>query len=181
MKKQSLLILTLFFSFIIKINTVCDINKETNKKTECLKERSVDEYCCFIKPLEDPTLPSKCYPYKIDKYFGNININHNKHVYTIDCGLGSTFMDSSWNRTLEDRQICGKKIIPDNNDDCNDNSTEDNSCCYYEGEDGLRECYWLGIKYSGKVTRKGYTFICHAGNLKKLSLFLLSILVILLF
>ena len=180
MKHPISILLTLFASLIIKANSVCDTNLETDEKTDCLKERSVDSYCCFLKPLEDPTLPSKCYSYKINEYFGNRNINHNKHVYTIDCGLGSTFMDSSWNRTLEDRQICGRKIIPDNSDDCNINSTEDNSCCYYEGEDGLKECYWLGIKYSGKVTRNGYTFICYSINLKKVSLFLVSILFILL-
>ena len=134
-----------------------------SKSSECLKYTSYDEYCCFISPLEDTSLPSTCYPYKKDKYYGNLNINYNKQLYAIDCGIGSSYMDPDWNMTLEDRYSCGKDN-PNDYKDCTSSSTSDNSCCFYEGND-LKRCYWLGIKYTGKASDKDYEFICSSNYL----------------
>ena len=157
------------------INCACTLSN-ANKASDCLKQTDQNTYCCFITPLEDTSGRTMCYPYAKNKYFGYLNINHNKHIYSIDCGLGSTFMDSNWNMTLEDRGICGK---PDPKDykDCQIDSTSENSCCYYEGED-LKGCYWLGIQYTGKVSKDEYTFICYSQYIKfyKLILFFIFLL-----
>ena len=146
-----------------------------SKASECLRQTTDSVYCCFISPLEDSSSPSMCYPYPKDKYFGYLNINHNRKIYSINCGLGSTFMDSNWEMTLEDRGICGS-TNPNDHKDCNNASTKDNSCCYYEGED-MKGCYWLGIKYCGKVTKSKYTFICDSNLIKPFKfLFLLYLL-----
>ena len=110
--------------------------------------------------MRDESLPSICYPYKKEKYYGNLNINYNKQLYAIDCGIGSSYMDPDWNMTLEDRYSCGKDN-PNDYKDCTDDSTHENSCCFYEGND-LKRCYWLGIKYTGKAYDNGYKFICLA-------------------
>ena len=154
----NIFIIILFICSNNKINCACVPEKEASKASECLRETNQDTYCCFITPLEDPSGKKMCYPYAKNKYFGYLNINHNKRIYEIDCGLGSTFMDSNWNMTLEDRGICGSPD-PNSYKDCQKDSTSDNSCCFYEGED-LKGCYWLGIQYTGKVSTDEYTFIC---------------------
>ena len=166
-------IIILFFKSI-KSQSLCNTNTQASKASECLRLTTDTDYCCFISPLEDSS-PSYCYLYPKDKYFGYLNINHRKKIYEINCGLGSTFMDSNWEMTLEDRGICGS-MNPNDYKDCNIASTEDNSCCYYEGED-MKGCYWLGIKYYGKVTKNKYTFICTSNFIKPFKfLFLLYLL-----
>ena len=138
------------------IKNQCSVSP-ASKASECLRQTTDRDYCCFISPLEGPP-GSYCYPYP-----------------EINCGLGSTFMDSNWEMTLEDRGICGN-MDPVDYKDCNAASTKDNSCCYYEGED-MKGCYWLGIKYCGKVTKRKYTFICASNFLKPFKfLFLLYLL-----
>ena len=155
------------------IKNQCSVSP-ASKASECLRQTTDRDYCCFISALEGPP-GSYCYPYPKDKYFGYLNINHDKKIYEINCGLGSTFMDSNWEMTLEDRGICGN-MDPVDYKDCNAASTKDNSCCYYEGED-MKGCYWLGIKYCGKVTKRKYTFICASNVLKPFKfLFLLYLL-----
>ena len=90
-----------------------------------------------------------------------MNINYGRELYSIDCGIGSTFMDSDWDLTLDDKSVCGT-MNPKDYKDCSKASTEDNSCCYYEVDD-MKGCYWLGIKHQGKVIKKKYTYICE-GN-----------------
>ena len=85
------------------------------------------------------------------KYYGYLNINHGQELYSIDCGIGSTFMNDEWELTLDDKYICGT-MHPNNYKDCIKASTEENSCCFYEEED-MKGCYWLGIKHKGKVTK----------------------------
>ena len=155
------------------LNCECVSEREASKASDCLKDTNEDTYCCFISPLEDTSSKTMCYPYAKNKYFGYLNINHNKRLYSIDCGLGSTFMDSDWNMTLEDRGICGSPN-PNGYEECHNSSTDDNSCCYYEGED-LKRCYWLGIKYTGKVSKEGYTFICSCEYIKYFETLLLLI------
>ena len=150
--------LFIYIAIISYINGDCVLGTMASKSTECLKNTSYDEYCCFISPLEDESLPSICYPYKKEQYFGNLNINYNKQLYGIDCGLGSSYMDTNWNMTLEDRYSCGNDN-PNNYNDCTYASTKENSCCYYEGDD-IKRCYWLGIKYTGKAYSDGYDFVC---------------------
>ena len=142
------------------INSACTLGQKVSKSSECLRETTNEKYCCFISPLEDDSEDSICYPYDKDKYHGNLNINYGKKLYAIDCGIGSTYMDKSWNMTLEDRYSCGKQN-PKDYKDCSIDSTDDNSCCFYEGND-LKRCYWLGIKYTGKANEDGYKFICHS-------------------
>ena len=168
-----------FFFFIIyisinSINSNCNRGSLASKSSECLKYTSFDEYCCFISPLEDTSLPSICYPYRKDKYYGNLNINYNKQLYAIDCGIGSSYMDPDWNMTLEDRYSCGKEN-PNNYNDCTADSTSDNSCCFYEGND-LKRCYWLGIKYTGKASDSDYEFICSSKYLLNSIIFYIIII-----
>ena len=154
-----LFIFYLINEYIISyINSNCSLGTIATNPTECIRHSTNDEYCCFISPLEDTSLPSICYPYNKEKYHGNLNINHNKQLYEINCGLGSTYMDIEWDMTLEDRYSCGKDE-PDNYEDCSFASTKDNSCCFYEGKD-LKRCYWLGIKYTGKSLNSDYNFVC---------------------
>ena len=172
MPHNNLLFLISIHIFFIKYaNNECILGTEVSKSSECLKETTNDEYCCYISPLEDESLPSICYPYKKEKYHGNLNINHNKQLYAIDCGIGSTYMDTDWNMTLEDRYSCGSDS-PNDYKDCSMASTKDNSCCYYEGND-LKRCYWLGIKYTGKASKDGYDFVCDSQFLynKKILIF----------
>ena len=150
-----LFIFYLINEYIISyINSNCSLGTIATNPTECIRHSTNDEYCCFISPLEDTSLPSICYPYNKEKYHGNLNINHNKQLYEINCGLGSTYMDIEWDMTLEDRYSCGKDE-PDNYEDCSFASTKDNSCCFYEGKD-LKRCYWLGIK----SLNSDYNFVC---------------------
>ena len=44
-----------------------------------------------------------CYPFLKSKYFGYLNINYDRKLYKINCGIGSTFMDSDWDLTLDDK------------------------------------------------------------------------------
>ena len=180
MKENHINILNILL-FIISFQPIyntCELEQIATKANECLKETNEDTYCCFIKPLEDSS-PSMCYPCPKDKYFGNLKINYNKHIYSIDCGLGSTFMDNDWEMTLEDRQVCGT-LHPNKYTDCSDASIDDNTCCYYEGED-MKGCYWLGIKYSGKVSKNKYTFICRSNYIKYFSHLILGFIFFLLF
>ena len=157
----------------------CILEAEAEQRNDCLKNTSNDTYCCFISPLEDDTKPSICYPFLKSKYFGYLNINYNKKLYSIDCGIGSTFMDSDWDLTLDDKSICGT-MYPKDYKDCIKASTEDNSCCFYEGEN-MKGCYWLGIKHQGKVTKKKYTFVCDGKFITNfiIKLFFLQILYLL--
>ena len=166
--------LLILFSIFEEIKNTCSLSVAT-KASECLKETTQDDYCCFISPLEDSS-SSMCYPYAKDKYFGYLNINHNKKIYAIDCGLGSTFMDSNWNMTLEDRGICGSSA-PNDEKDCNAASVKDNSCCYYEGED-MKGCYWLGIKFTGKVSKNKYTFICGSEFFKSFKILFIILIIL---
>ena len=136
----------------------CVLESVANSPNDCLKNSSNDTYCCFISPLEDNSKPSICYPFLKSKYFGYLNINYDRKLYSINCGIGSTFMDSDWDLTLDDKSVCGT-MYPNDYEDCTQASTDDNSCCFYEGE-GMKGCYWLGIKHQGKVTKKKYTFVC---------------------
>ena len=171
---KNFLFFIIFLNIISYINNKCILGTVARKSIDCLKNTSYDEYCCFISPLEDASLPSICYPYLKEKYHGNLNINHNKQLYAIDCGLGSTYMDIYWNMTLEDRYSCGNDF-PNDYKDCTHASTKDNSCCYYEGKD-LKRCYWLGIKYTGKASKDGYEFICHSEYLFNKFIFLFVII-----
>ena len=175
-----------FISFIIKliffislnklINTQADpeshcvLDTIANQASDCLKLTSNNTYCCFISPLEDNTKSSLCYPFPKNRYFGYLNINYNKQKYSINCGIGSTFMDSDWDLTLNDKYICGTNN-PSDYKDCIEASTDDNSCCFYEGE-GMKGCYWLGIKHQGKVKKDGYEFVCEGKFLKIFNIFL---------
>lgn len=155
-----------FLSLIIYpkiIYSECILGKEVSKPVECVKESKNGTYCCYLTPLNDHSLPSICYPIAINRYLGNRNINYNKKPYEIDCGVGSKFMDANWGMTLEDREICGSES-PDSYENCSVSSTDDNSCCFYKNED-LKGCYWLGIKYSGKVEKDGWEYICQGRNL----------------
>ena len=172
------IIFIIIISIISYIHSDCILGTIASKSSECLKDTSYDEYCCFISPLRDESLPSICYPYKKEKYYGNLNINYNKQLYAIDCGIGSSYMDPDWNMTLEDRYSCGKDN-PNDYKDCTDDSTHENSCCFYEGYD-LKRCYWLGIKYTGKAYDNGYKFICLANYFFN-SLFLNVIIIFLLY
>ena len=142
----------------------CILEMEASQPSDCLKRATNDTYCCYMSPLEDKTQPSICYPFLKSKYFGYLNINYNKKLYSINCGIGSTFMDSDWDLTLDDKAICGT-MHPEDYQDCTKASVEDNSCCYFEGED-MKGCYWLGIKHQGKVTKNKYTFVCWGGFIK---------------
>ena len=148
----------LFLIFLNSINSQCILDQVANKPSDCLKKTTNDTYCCFISPLEDTTKPNVCYPFLKSKYFGYMNINYDRKLYKINCGMGSTFMDSDWDLTLDDKSICST-MNPTNYKDCTKASTDDNSCCFYEGED-MKGCYWLGIKHQGKVTKNKYTFVC---------------------
>ena len=139
----------------------CISEMEASSAKECLKRTTNDTYCCYISPLEDKSKPSLCYPFLKSKYYGYLNINYGRELYSIDCGIGSTFMDSDWDLTLDDKSVCGT-MNPKDYKDCSKASTEDNSCCYYEVDD-MKGCYWLGIKHQGKVIKKKYTYICE-GN-----------------
>ena len=176
MINKNIFLLYIFFINIFSfINNECILGTEVSKSNECLKETTYDEYCCFISPLEDESLPSICYPYKKDKYHGNLNIYHNKQLYAIDCGIGSTYMDTDWNMTLEDRYSCGSDF-PNDYKDCSAASTKDNSCCYYEGNE-LKRCYWLGIKYTGKASNDGYEFICYSNFIFNQNVFIFFIII----
>lgn len=153
--------------------STCSMGETAKNETDCLKKSVNGTFCCFLKPLEDSSKESICYPYKVTEFSGGLHINHNSITYEINCGLGSTFMDSFWNLTVEDRYICGVEN-PNGEKDCFAGSTTSNSCCYYEGY-GLKSCYWLGKKYQAKVTRKGYTFSC-SSQYNKISKILMLIL-----
>ena len=140
------------------INPPCSSEQIANKPNDCLKLSTNDTYCCYISPLENKENPSLCYPFLKSKYYGYLNINHGQELYSIDCGIGSTFMNDEWELTLDDKYICGT-MHPNNYKDCIKASTEENSCCFYEEED-MKGCYWLGIKHKGKVTKNKYTFVC---------------------
>ena len=144
--------------YLNSIKTQCILDTEANKASDCLRFSTNDTYCCYITPLEDKTKPSVCYPFLKKKYFGYLNINYDRQKYAINCGMGSTFVDSDWQLTLDDKAICGT-MFPKEYNDCTKASTDDNSCCYYEGKE-MKGCYWLGIKHQGKVTKNKYTFVC---------------------
>ena len=157
----------------------CILDSEASQASDCLKNTTNDTYCCYISPLEDNTKPSVCYPFLKSKYFGYLNINYDKKLYSINCGIGSTFMDSDWDLTLDDKSVCGT-MYPKDYKDCIKASSEDNSCCFYEGEN-MKGCYWLGIKYQGKVTKKKYSFVCEQSYINVFIFFLLFLLVLNLF
>ena len=184
-----------FISFLIKLiffislhksiisqadpDSHCVLDSVANQPSDCLKLTSNNTYCCFISPLQDSSKPSLCYPFVKNKYFGYLNINYNRQLYSINCGIGSTFMDSDWDLTLNDKYICGT-LNPGDYKDCIKASTDDNSCCFYEGE-GMKGCYWLGIKHQGKVNKNGYKFVCEGKFIEKffIFLFLLQFLILL--
>ena len=169
-----------FYVFFIFINlsyyikSDCTLGTFASKASECLKETTNTEYCCFISPLEDASLSSICYPYEKSKYHGNLNINHNKQLYSIDCGIGSTYTDTDWDMTLEDRYSCGKNN-PNSYKDCSIDSTNDNTCCFYKSDD-LKRCYWLGIKYIGKAEKGGYEFVCYSLYYNKMYLLIYAVI-----
>ena len=176
----SLQIITIFFINLplYKLQTsTCTLGYVTEDKIECLKQTVNGTYCCHLTSLETPKLDSICYPIKFTEYLGNLQINYNKNTYEIDCGLGSTFMDSSWKLTIEDRYFCGK-LNPQSKKDCSDSSTKTNSCCYYYGN-GLNVCYWLGVKYEAKSKHDGYTFECQGSFIK--NIYFLAYLLFLIF
>ena len=175
MECKKLIFIILLKSFVNILTYVCPYQK-SDSPYDCFKQAVNGTFCCYITPLEGSSTDSYCYSLKIEDYLGNLNINHNSLVYEIDCGLGSTFMDTDWNMTLEDRQICGSEN-PNNEIDCFKGSMKDNSCCYYEGH-GLKGCYWLGIKYDGMISKDGYNFKCKAKYLSE-STFIILLLVIL--
>ena len=166
----------IFLTFQKSIKSQCVLDTVATKASDCLKKSTNVTYCCFISPLEDKSKPSVCYPFLKSKYFGYLNINYDRKLYKINCGIGSTFMDSDWDLTLDDKSICST-MNPQNYKDCTKASTDDNSCCFYEGED-MKGCYWLGIKHQGKVTKNKYTFVCAANFLKNFFLFLFFILIL---
>ena len=178
MGKYYILIFNIFIFLILqkRINSQCVLDTVASKASDCLKKSTNDTYCCFISPLEDKSKPSVCYPFLKSKYIGYLNINYDRKLYKINCGIGSTFMDSDWDLTLDDKSICST-MNPQNYKDCTKASTDDNSCCFYEGED-MKGCYWLGIKHQGKVTKNKYTFVCAANFLKNFFLFLFFILIL---
>ena len=146
------------FLYLNSIKSQCILDTVANKASDCLRLSTNDTYCCYITPLEDKTKPSVCYPFLKKKYFGYLNINYDRQKYSINCGIGSTFVDSDWDLTLDDKAICGT-MFPKEYNDCTKASTDDNSCCFYEGKE-MKGCYWLGIKHQGKVTKNKYTFVC---------------------
>ena len=187
--KKNLLIILFFLIIISKSQpppspspspsiSQCIVDTVANKPLDCLKLSTNDTYCCYISPLEDKSKPSLCYPFLKSKYFGYLNINYDQKLYSIDCGIGSTFMNSDWNLTLDDKSICGT-MNPNDYKDCTKASTEDNSCCLYEGE-GMKGCYWLGIKHQGKVTKKKYSFVCK-GIFINFSFYIILFIIFLLF
>ena len=175
MSYNTFFIYLVFMHSIYGINSTCDIGTITNKASDCLKETTNAQYCCFISPLESgSTSLSRCYPYNKEKYYGNLNINYNKELYSIDCGIGSTYADTDWSMTLEDRYSCGKNN-PNDYKDCSIDSTNDNSCCFYEGHE-LKRCYWLGIKYVGKAEKGGYNFVCYSLYLNKINFLIYAVI-----
>lgn len=174
------LILKSLFKFSL---SQCVLGEVANNSSECLRKAVNGTFCCYLTPLEDKYLNSICFPYKVTKYLGNLQIHYNQITYNIDCGLGSTFMDSYWNLTVEDRYMCGVEN-PKNEKECHDNSTKSNTCCYYEGN-GLANCYWLGVKYQARLNSNGYLFSCQSKYLQnkkqvlfyKLFLLIISVLV----
>ena len=168
-----------FIIFIILFSSSysqCVLGETANNSTDCLQKSVNGTFCCFLTPLDDSSLDNICYPYDVTEFQGNLHINYNKNTYEINCGLGSTFMDSYWNLTVENRYLCGVEN-PTKDKDCFTASTNSNSCCYYEGY-GLKSCYWLGLKYQAKVTKDGWTFSCKASYVE-VSYLLLSLLFIL--
>ena len=155
-----IILITQFHKSISDPPSKCILGEVTDDKMNCLKKTINGTYCCHLKPLNNQSLDSICYPYNFTEYLGNLHINYDKNIYEIDCGLGSTFMDSNWKLTIEDRYFCGKEN-PTTKKDCSDSSTKTNSCCYYYGH-GLNVCYWLGVKYEAKSKHDGYTFECNA-------------------
>ena len=175
MKKifNSLFIIIFVFG---EINSECNYEQTASTASECLKKSNETTYCCFISPINDPSSPSMCYPFPKDKYYGFANINFNNKTYSIECGIGSRYMGTNWNFISGVRKLCGEKN-PNDYTECIKDSTENNSCCYYESEEmNERGCYWLGIKYQAKVTKNKYTFICGSNFLKYLKV--LSLLII---
>lgn len=153
-----IILITLFtFSY-----SQCVLGEKADNATDCLKKSINGTFCCFLSPLDDDSLDKICYPYGVTEYLGTLQINYNKNTYEIDCGLGSTFMDSYWNLTVEDRYICGVEH-PEKKEDCYKGSTDSNSCCFYEGH-GLTSCYWLGVKYQATTSKNGWTFSCDSLN-----------------
>lgn len=178
--------LTFFFFFLFSffLHLISPQDNPCNtiqpkSKYDCLKFSANTSYCCFISSLLDPKV-EKCFFYQdFRDYKGSSQIVYNSVRYEIDCGLGSTYMDSDWNMTIESRYPCGSEH-PNNENDCFQGSTKENSCCYYEGH-GLKNCYNLGIKFEGKTTEDGYTFICFSYTLNKKNVFIYNIIILMFF
>ncbi|MCQ2818239.1 MAG: hypothetical protein MJ252_13310 [archaeon] len=159
----------LLFSFIVfiflllipSISTGCS-DTNPNESYDCLKYSTNTSYCCYISLLEGDS--KQCYEFAdFTNYKGQRHFVHGSKRYEIDCGLGSTYMDSDWDSTIESRYFCGTDS-PNDENDCFKGSTSDNSCCYYEGH-GLKRCYNLGIKFEGTTKEDDYTVKCKGNTL----------------
>jgi len=184
---QNLLIFFLIFEFILSQEDenfeeeICILGEPAKNSTDCLRKNKNGTFCCFLFPIEEEANEhnSFCYPYNINDYKGGNQINYNKNKYNIDCGLGSTYMNSNWELTLSDRYMCSTEH-PQKSEDCFKGSNSSNSCCYYEGY-GLKSCYWLGIKYKGSTNKKGYTYECNSNILRASKKIFLMMLLLILF
>ena len=188
---QKLLIFFLIFNFILSQEeeeeeniveeTTCVLGEPAKNSTDCLRKNKNGTFCCFLFPIEEEANEqnSFCYPYSINDYKGGNQINYNKSKYNIDCGLGSTYMNSNWELTLSDRYMCSTEH-PEKGEDCFKGSNSSNSCCYYEGY-GLKSCYWLGIKYKGSTNKKGYSYECNSNILRASKIFYFVILMLIIF
>ena len=78
--KQKIISIIILYIIIWIFNTIkntCILETVATKVSECLMETTQKDYCCFISPLEYSS-SSICYPCAKNKYFGYLNINHNK-------------------------------------------------------------------------------------------------------
>jgi hypothetical protein len=169
------IIFILFFRIDLIINQAnfkdisCGVSNPKNS-TECNLYNDKDNLCCFLQPINAKD-QNMCYKYEISKYFGQGNINYAQKTYHVYCGLGTTTQSDGVSK------FCGV-LHPSNDKNCSYYSTIDNSCCYYS-YDGIKGCYWLGIKFGGHANLDHITLICASAFIKSNYFFILSIFILL--
>ena len=169
MKLNYIIILVFNLDLIITLDNPLHINQYSecvsgalsNHETECYEFSVIDKYCCYLSPI-DKTEKGLCLLLNKNDFNGRNTINYNQTSYNIKCGFGSA--NARFNTPVGSNYTCFMNNPP-SYQECHNNSTEYNSCCYYMYE-GISGCYWLGTSYEGSTINNEITLICSNSFLK---------------
>jgi len=137
----------------------CITGKLENIKENCHSKSTITNYCCFLY-TDSNSSQGVCYMQPIYGYEGSkTTIVYNNVNYKINCNH-------------EQDLICGIDN-PQTNSDCKKYSTETNSCCYYEHDEGKSKgCFWYGKKFKGETTQANVVLSCFARRENALNIFI---------